>query len=173
MTLSEKEVIVLDRIARNAAASQRALSKATGISLGLINVILKKFLRTGFIKVTNLNKRQVEYLLTPAGMLAATRRTYHYATNVVRNYGILQRSLRDLLQRLYGNGYRYFSIHGEGELRELIQSLFSSWMNGSSAALGVEHRLTPDAVVLSITADPMETDFRGRVVNILESIGGS
>ena len=171
MELTEKGVVILDRIARNAAVSQRHLAKTTGISLGLINVIIKRFLRTGFIRITHLNKRQVQYLLTPAGILAATRRTYYYATNTIYNYKALQSNVRDLIHGLHGDGCHYFSIHGDGDLREFIQSLFPSWMDGLPAALGQEHREESGAVILSVTTDPLEQGVAGRVVNVLQAIG--
>ena len=84
--LNDKELQILRQIERNPLISQRELSRATGVSLGLINILLKKFLRTGYMQVSQLNKRKLEYVLTPQGFLAVTRKTYQYANRTIRDY---------------------------------------------------------------------------------------
>ena len=167
-TISDKELKVLDQIARNSVVSQRELAQTTGISLGLINVILKKMLKTGHLQVLRLNRRSLEYLLTPSGFLAVSRRTYTYAAQTIRNYHRIHRRLSALLEELNEQGHNYFSIHGEGELKELVTSLAKEILKNSSAFIGEEHRDDDDAAVLSVAADPRIPDFSGKIINILD-----
>jgi DNA-binding MarR family transcriptional regulator len=168
---NDKELSVLDHVGRNSSISQRELARATGISLGLINVILKKFLRTGYLQVSQLNKRKLEYILTREGFMAVTRRTYQYATRTIRNYHQIHSQLSALLIELNDSGYDYFSIHGDGELREMIEAIAPSLFSEGQAALGEEHRNESGAVVLNLTVAPMEGDFDGEEVKVLERIG--
>ncbi len=168
--LSDKELQVLDRVGRNSSISQRELARDTGISLGLINVILKKFLQVGYLQVSRLNKRKLEYVLTPAGFLAMARRTYNYATRTIRNYQSLHSQIAALLSELCKSGYDYFSIHGDGELREMIEVIAPGILSEGLASLGSEHRDGPNAVVLNITAEPIVPEFNGSVVSVLERI---
>jgi len=170
-SLNDKELIVLDQLGRNSLISQRELAKATGISLGLINVILNKFLKTGYLQVASLNKRKLEYLLTPQGFLAITRRTYQFANRTIQNYRNLQSQLADLLLRLNQDGFNYFSVHGDGELKEMIELVAASTFSEGMARLGDEHRTDSQAVVLNITADPMSGNFDGKIISVLESLG--
>lgn len=169
-TVSDKELKVLDQIARNSSVSQRELAQTTGISLGLINVILKKLLKTGHLQVSRLNRRSLEYLLTPTGFLAVSRRTYTYAAQTIRNYRRIHGRLSQLLEELNDHGYVYFSIHGEGELKELVTSLAKEILKNSSAFIGENHREDGDAAVLSVAADPRIPNFSGKVINILDSL---
>ena len=168
--LKDKELQVLGQISRNSLISQRELARATGVSLGLINIILKKFFKTGYLQVTQLNKRKLEYLLKPKGLLAISSRTYQYATRTIRNYQQLQQQLIALLGELDTEGYKYFSIHGGGDLRELLETLVPLKFQDSSVRLGAEHRTEKDAVVLNVTAEQIEQNFNGYVVSVLERI---
>lgn len=170
-TLNDKELRVLDLVGRNSSISQRELARATGISLGLINILLKKFLNVGYVKVSRLNKKKLEYVLTPKGFLAVTRKTYQYATRTIQNYRQLQTQLTALLSELQQSGYRYFSIHGDGEIREMIEMILKNTFNDRWFLLGAEHRKEPHAVVLNVTGEPMAGDFRGSVVSVLERLG--
>lgn len=141
------------------------------MSLGLINVILKKLAKTGHIKVTHLNKKKLEYLLTPQGFLEASQKTYEYTLKTIRRYRAIEDGLSNLLRELHRSGYVYFSIHGDGELRDLLESVFYRCLNEVPVTLGREHRKDPRAIVLNLMADP-PPDHRGTVLNVLERISG-
>lgn len=170
-TLNDKELKVLDHVGRDASISQRELARITGISLGLINVILKKFMKTGYLKVSQLNKRKLEYVLTSQGFMAVARKTYQYATRTIREYHQLHTQLSDLLRELRESGHEYFSIHGDGELRQLIVAIAPSIFEGDCAVLGEEHRIEPSAVVLNVSTEPMIESFTGKEVKVLERLG--
>ncbi len=168
--LSNKELQVLDQVGRNSSISQRELSRATGISLGLINVILKKFLNTGYLQVSQLNKRKLQYGLTPEGFLAIARKTYRYATNTIRNYHQIHSQVAALLKELSSMGHDYFFIHGEGELRQLIEAVAPSVFDGSSASLGEEHREVEGVIILNVSAEPISEDVKGKEIRLLDRL---
>lgn len=170
--LNDKELTILSHIARNSLISQRQLSSATGISLGLVNVLLGKFLKAGYLKVSQLNKRKLEYFLTPSGFVAVARKTYQYATRTIRDYHQLHSQLSDLLAKLHESGFAYFSVHGDGELRDMIEAIAPRIFDGRQAILGSEHRDDPGAVVLNVTAEAVADDFDGHVVSVLERLEG-
>ncbi len=74
----EQEYQVLTHLQKNDQTSQRKLSKHTGLSLGAVNILIKKMARKGFIKIEKLNSRTVRYILTPKGMKEKTRLTYSF-----------------------------------------------------------------------------------------------
>lgn len=166
---TDKETVVLDSIFHKPSISQRELAKMTGVSLGLVNVILRKFVSTGYIQVSRLNKRKIQYLLTPQGLLETVKKTHKYATETIQNYKRIQSQLVSLLKSLHTSGYDYFSIQGDGELRELLESVLLECLEEAPATLGKIHRQGPRSIVLDITTDPFE--FKGDVVNVLEKIG--
>lgn len=168
--LSPKEILLLDHILRKSSVSQRELAKETSISLGLINVILKKLIKDGYIQISQRNGRKVEYLLTSRGTMAAAKRTYSDTLNTIKDYRTIEVSLSDLLKALHKSGYDYFSIHGDGELKDLVESTLQKCLEDAPVTLGREHHKDPRAVVLNLTLDTLESSLKGDVVNVLEDM---
>lgn len=169
--LSSKELSIMECLSKKPSASQREIAKTTGVSLGLINVILKRFAQLGYIKVGYLNKKKLEYLPTSAGTLETAQKKQQTTTWMIQGYKKIQAQLANLFQELYDTGYNYFSIYGDGELKEIVESIFRASLEEAPVTLGKEHRANPQAVVLNLTAEPMAQAHNGDVVNVLEKIG--
>ena len=75
---NSRELSLLNYIDQHAEATQRELSQQVGMSLGAINLLVKKFIKKGFVKVERLQPNSVKYFLTPAGLANKIERTYHY-----------------------------------------------------------------------------------------------
>lgn len=170
MQLPQREEQVLSCLLENPAMSQRELAKNTGISLGLVNVILKKFIKTGVVQVANLNKRKLEYLLTAEGLLAVSKKTHNYVASTIRRYHTIQSYLITLFRDLERMGFKYYSIHGEGDLKVLVQSVFFDQLNGGGASLLEQARDEKDAVILNVNFEPLHLATKARIVNVLEQI---
>jgi len=78
-----KELDVLNYIDQHQDATQRELSEHIGLSLGTINILLKRMVKKGLVKIERLQPNSVKYFLTPAGLLDKLERTYGY---VLRTY---------------------------------------------------------------------------------------
>lgn len=171
--LTDKEIFLLEQISRKNLMSQRELAKRTGISLGLINTLLKKLLRSGHIRISYLNKKKLQYQLTYMGLMATTRKTHAQATKTIQNYRQIKEGLSKLLQELHEAGFSYFSIHGDGELRDLLESVFRTRMSEAQATLGNDHLEAPQSVVLNVTPSSLQQGFQGTVISVLEKLGGA
>ena len=73
---------VLRQIGQKPVASQRELSKNTGLSLGKVNYVLKALKDKGFVKIENFaknpNKVNYIYVLTPKGIANKTKLTINF-----------------------------------------------------------------------------------------------
>lgn len=74
----ESEYRVLNHLQENELTTQRNISKRTGLSLGAVNLLLKKMIRKGLVKVEKLNARNIRYILTPKGLSEKSRLAYRY-----------------------------------------------------------------------------------------------
>ena len=74
----ENEYEVLAHLHENELTTQRKISKHTGLSLGAVNLLLKKMARKGLVKVEKLSARKVRYILTPQGMQEKSRLAYRF-----------------------------------------------------------------------------------------------
>jgi len=123
--LTTSELAVLETLqGTTEAVSQRELARRTGFSVGLVNAVLKKLVHTGYIKTTHLNRRTVEYLLTPQGFAQAAMRSYRYVIDTVRKYRAIKSKLHEILEGLRAEGFTDFFLHGDGELAEVVGLFF-------------------------------------------------
>ncbi len=107
MTVDELQILsVLDAIELNNRATQRDLSRATGLNLAKVNMLLGKLKQKGQVKLRNVskspNKLRYLYVLTPRGIVEKSRLTVRFAARTWRDYSRtiarLQQSLHQLAE---------------------------------------------------------------------------
>jgi DNA-binding MarR family transcriptional regulator len=54
--------------------SQRSLSRDMGIALGLTNLIIRRLVHKGWVRIIRIKPNRVRYLLTPAGIAELSSR---------------------------------------------------------------------------------------------------
>lgn len=125
--VDESELALLRELTREPIQTQRGLSRGTGLSLGMTNLLLKRLARKGFIKVSQLDWKRTQYLLTPKGALEKAQKSYFYARYTVRLFRQIQENVVIALRREHAAGRRRFSIVAqdefEGVLREIVAGL--------------------------------------------------
>ena len=57
--------------------TQRELAKKTGLSLGAVNVLIKRLIQKGLLKIEQINARTIRYILTPKGLLERSKRNQY------------------------------------------------------------------------------------------------
>lgn len=100
-TTETNEMLTLMRvIEENPQMTQRDLSSKLGLSLGKINYLMKALIDKGFIKVQNFrnarNKTAYLYNLTPSGLEAKARITYHFLKRKMAEYEKLEKEIQQL-----------------------------------------------------------------------------
>ncbi|MBI4395993.1 MAG: winged helix-turn-helix transcriptional regulator [Elusimicrobia bacterium] len=114
---------VLDLISQSSRLSQRELASSTGLSLGLVNLIIKRLTKTGYIKVSSLNNRKSEYLVTTKGLMNKAQRTSSYISVTVKTFMEFRRRISQLLGDFMKEGHRRFVIVGQGEIASLVEMM--------------------------------------------------
>lgn len=87
---------ILGALEADQNVSQRSLAKELGIALGLTNLLVKRLVTKGWVRIIQIKPNRVRYLLTPAGLAEKTRMSRAYLDSSVQFY----RHTRDrILQR--------------------------------------------------------------------------
>ena len=86
---------ILDAVELAPDVSQRSLAKELGVALGLTNLLVKRLVRKGWVRVIRIKPNRVRYLITPAGIAEQTRRSRAYFDGSVQFY----RQTRDRIQQ--------------------------------------------------------------------------
>ena len=91
---------ILDHIERSEGVTQRQIAGDLEIALGLTNLLIKRVVSKGWVKVVNVKPNRFSYLITPAGLREKTRITRAYFNNTVRLYTETRERLRASLNEL-------------------------------------------------------------------------
>jgi len=114
-----KTLKILEAIEEDHNQSQRDLSKRLGISLGLVNSLIKRILKKGYFKVTTIPKNRVKYILTPKGFSEKTTLTYKYLSHAVDFYLDIRNRINQLVEDIATAGHKDIVIYGANELAEI------------------------------------------------------
>ncbi|MFH1618527.1 MAG: winged helix-turn-helix transcriptional regulator [bacterium] len=155
---SPNELKLLDLMAEKPAGSQRALAAASGFSLGLTNAILRRLVRTGYIKIQSLSPRKMSYMLTPKGLSEKTRRSCDYIVNTIKSFRTCLGRVKGVIGGEIAAGKRHFIIIGDGNIAELTELALREL--GGGVTFEKTDKILPDlnpaAVVLDCRFDAME-----------------
>ncbi|TDT67868.1 winged helix-turn-helix DNA-binding protein [Hypnocyclicus thermotrophus] len=115
---------ILEIIEKEPIISQRKLSEKSGISLGAVNLLIKKCVKKGFIKIENLNSRTVKYILTPQGIKEKTRKTLKYIKNSYNLIIELNNKIIKLSNKHISENKTIVLLGKNDEIMEIIETTF-------------------------------------------------
>ena len=99
MLSTETEIDLLEKILESSSdIRQRDLARIIGLSLGMANVILKRLVQKGLLKIQKVNNRNIRYVVSPRGMERIARRSYRYFRQTVKNVVFYKGAIEELLQ---------------------------------------------------------------------------
>jgi len=119
--ISERELKIIDEVSRDKNLTQRKISRNSGLSLGMTNLILKRLASKGYIKVKGLDRRKVQYILTPKGFTEKAKKSYRYFLKTIHSLKEMKKKIQELVLIEYEKGKTYFIILGAGELADIIE----------------------------------------------------
>ena len=118
--LDNRELAILEKIENNGHLTQRDLSKEVGIALGLVNHLLKKMVRKGWIKIKNIDAKKIRYLITPEGAREKSSLLYKRVESTIHFYLEAKRVIKEKVMHLKGEGVESVSIYGINHISEVL-----------------------------------------------------
>ena len=150
------------------AISQRELARRAGLSVGLINAVMRRLVKTGYVKTSRLNRRSIQYLLTPRGFVEKALKSYRYLLQTVQSYQAMQQNCSTLLTRLREEGFSTFHLHGDGEMAELLVAFLKA---GDYGRVRYGLPVTPGRRIVVLNVAPVPVKAPGvRVVDVLREL---
>jgi predicted transcriptional regulator len=101
--------------------SQRSISNALGMSLGLTNAILRRLMDKGFLLARRINHNNVHYLVTPAGIDQISRRSYLYLRRTIGHVVRYKEHLRTFCRSQHDAGIREIILVGPSDLTFILE----------------------------------------------------
>jgi DNA-binding MarR family transcriptional regulator len=121
--MNEKITDILDILAQDEDITQREIAQKTGISLGLVNILIKKCAKKGLLKIERINSRNIKYILTPEGITEMTNRTINYVKRSYIAIKKLQWRIKELAEKHSEQGKKIYILNREkDEVFQLVRN---------------------------------------------------
>jgi DNA-binding MarR family transcriptional regulator len=131
MISSETEIEILERISRSKSTiRQRDLARIIGLSLGMTNSILKRLTNKGLLKIKKVNNRNIQYVVSPAGMEAIARRSYRYFKRTLKNVVAYKEAMEELVQEIKQRGCRCLVLVGKSDVDFIVEHFCEKYRIG-------------------------------------------
>lgn len=110
---------LLNAVDENSAVTQRSMASELGIALGLANTYLKRCVRKGLIKVSQIPPNRYSYYLTPKGFSEKSRLTKEYLSSSFTFFRRARDQCGDALEYCAARGWQRIALAGTSELAEI------------------------------------------------------
>jgi len=119
--LAEREFELINIIGAKLGSNQRDLSRLLDLSLGQTNMLIRRLISKGYIRISQLNKRKVQYFLTPKGFAEKMRKSVNYTLKTVNSISLINKTLKEMLTDLSFNSAKQFYIIGKSDFAFLVE----------------------------------------------------
>lgn len=110
---------LLNAVGNDSGLTQRSMAHELGIALGLANAYLKRCVKKGLIKVTQVPANRYAYYLTPQGFAEKSRLTSRFLTQGFHFFRESRQQCVALLDLCRRQGWNRVALWGLGDLAEI------------------------------------------------------
>jgi DNA-binding MarR family transcriptional regulator len=170
--LNEREFELVNIIGATLGGSQRDISRQLNLSLGMTNMLLKRLVTKGYIRVRQLNQRKVQYLLTPKGFTEKMRKSIKYTLKTINSITLLKERVQLILKEAYLGGESVFYLLGESGLTPLVEMVFKEALPKACVLIKIQHlNAQPISGMLLIGQEKIEEDYKDvKHINLIEEL---
>jgi DNA-binding MarR family transcriptional regulator len=111
---------ILNHIEENPDTTQADLATQLGVAVGSVNWYLKRLINKGYIKVTQMQRRRLRYLLTPNGLSEKAHLTAAFMQASLHWYRETRETSKRFLNEIQQAGYDTVCIEGDGDLADIV-----------------------------------------------------
>jgi DNA-binding MarR family transcriptional regulator len=110
---------LLVEVERSGAVTQLSLAKRVGVAVGLLNALLRRAVRKGYIKVRHVPPRRYVYYLSPKGFVEKSRLVAAYIHTSLGFFRQAREEYSELFEEARERGFQRIALAGTGELAEI------------------------------------------------------
>lgn len=138
---AEDEIVlgVLHVVENDPSVTQRSVATELGIALGLANAYLKRCVRKGWIKVSQIPPRRYAYYVTSQGFAEKSRLTADYLSHSFSFFRRARGQCAEVFAQASSRGHRRFVLLGEGDLAEIASLVAHEFSVEIVGIVAVDH----------------------------------
>jgi DNA-binding MarR family transcriptional regulator len=115
----EQDLRILEQIEQDPDITQADLAARLGVAVGSVNWYLKRLINKGYIKVRQMQRRRLRYLITPQGVAEKARLTVSFMQVSMRLYRETREAAKRYLAEIRQAGYSMVHVEGDNDLAEV------------------------------------------------------
>lgn len=146
--LEQKEINILEVLQNGEEISQRDIANRTGMSLGMVNMLLNKCIKKGLVKIEHLNSRSVRYILTPKGIQEKTVKTIEYIKKSYKAIIKISAYIKELTDVQIRNSKEIWLLGKQDEMLQLVSTVLNEMkVNYNTAGCMMDIKFTESTVI--------------------------
>ncbi len=114
MANSEHERRILEALEEEPHTTQANLAARLGVAVGTVNWYLKRLIKKGYVKTKQLERRNLKYFVTPAGLALKAKLTREYVEASLNVYRELRQAADETLAEVAAAGYEAVALEHDG-----------------------------------------------------------
>lgn len=120
---TEQKVMVqlLSEIERNPSVTQRNLAAESGIALGLMNGYLKRCVKKGWVRVSQVSPSRIAYFLTPEGLKEKSRMVKDYLGRSLTFFRDAKNQCENVFLGCQRQSWSKIALVGDSDLAEIAK----------------------------------------------------
>lgn len=126
---SDNEYRLMSEISENENITQRELSNKLDLSLGSVNILIKKMIKEGLIKMNQVSTRQVFYMLTPAGLVEKTKKTSRYIKIHYNAINQTKEKIKKILEDICKEYDNIYVLLEENEMNQVLRASVEEYIS--------------------------------------------
>ena len=126
--------VISETLNEDPQASQRTLAKKANMSLGMMNVMLGRFVERGWIMLTNVNGRKLAYAVTADGIAELAKRGKAFALRTFKLANVYSETFCKKFMEAKVSGKTKVILYGDSYIKFIIKYACSE------VGLDFEHR---------------------------------
>ena len=120
-SFSQRELQVLEHIENNPDVTQSTLAESLGVAVGTVNFVVKRMVKKGYIRVKQLERRRLKYMVTPEGIALRTKLAIVSIQYSMQLYRETRLEAQKLLAQVRKQGYDSIRLEGDGDLADVVR----------------------------------------------------
>jgi DNA-binding MarR family transcriptional regulator len=120
-SITERDLILLEKIEQNPDVNQASLASQLGVAVGTVNWHLRRMIDKGYVKVRRLERKKLRYIITPEGLALRARLTVDFIQTSFRMYRLVRERMVEVLDEVEKAGFHQVILKGDGEIGEVCQ----------------------------------------------------
>ncbi len=136
----EQDLRILEQIERDPDVTQADLAGRLGVAVGSVNWYLKRLINKGYIKVRQMQRRRLRYLITPQGIAEKARLTASFMEVSMRLYRETREAAKQYLTEIRQAGYGEVHVEGDNDLTEVC---YLTCLEQDMQVVDIPQSLTP------------------------------